>query len=137
MSWKQKGLGLLGLGVCLVAVFVAGLFLYVGATSKPLHQNPQNVPSVMHVAPPQKWTGAVEQARQIVRESAAGQNLPGVSVAVGAGGEIVWTEGFGWAHLSNRVAVTPDVQFRIGTASTALTSVAVGMLLEKGPSESR
>ena len=27
--------------------------------------------------------------------------------------------------------VTPDLQFRIGTASQALTSAAVGMLLEK------
>jgi CubicO group peptidase (beta-lactamase class C family) len=75
---------------------------------------------------------AVERARQIVRVSAAEQNLPGVSVAVGAGGELVWAEGFGWAHLPNRVPVTPDMQFRIGTASKALTSVAVGLLLENG-----
>ena len=53
-------------------------------------------------------------------------------MAVGVGGEIVWTEGFGWAHLANRVPVTPDMQFRIGTASQALTSAAVGLLLEKG-----
>jgi len=25
------------------------------------------------------------------------QNLPGLSVAVGAGGDIVWAEGVGWA----------------------------------------
>ncbi|MBA2260512.1 MAG: serine hydrolase, partial [Acidobacteria bacterium] len=123
-SWKQKAVGLIGLGMFLLFALVAGMFVYMGATSKPLHPNPQDVPSVMHVAPPQNWTGAVEQARQIVRASAAGQNLPGVSVAVGVGGEIVWTEGFGWAHLANRVPVTPDIQFRIGTASQALTSAA-------------
>ncbi|MEO5898072.1 MAG: serine hydrolase domain-containing protein [Vicinamibacterales bacterium] len=132
MTWMQKGLGLIGVGVCLIALFVAGLFLYIGATATPLHPDPQKVPSVMHVAPPQKWTGAVEQARQIVKAGAAGQNLPGVSVAVGVGEEIVWTEGFGWANLEKRAPVTPDVQFRIGTASQALTSAAVGMLIEKG-----
>jgi len=131
-SWKQKAVGLIGLGMFLLFALVAGSFIYMAATSTPLHPSAQHVPSVMHVAPPQDWTGAVEQARQIVRASAAGQNLPGVSVAVGVGGEIVWTEGFGWAHLANRVPVTPDMQFRIGTASQALTSAAVGLLLEKG-----
>jgi serine beta-lactamase-like protein LACTB len=60
------------------------------------------------------------------------QNLPGLSVAVGAGGEIVWAEGFGWADLESTAPVTPATRFRIGTASTALTSAAVGQLLEKG-----
>ena len=45
--------------------------------------------------------------------------------------EIVWAEGFGWADLEKRVRVEPDTRFRIGTASTALTSAAVGLLLEK------
>jgi serine beta-lactamase-like protein LACTB, mitochondrial len=44
----------------------------------------------------------------------------------------VWAEGFGWADLENRVPVAPETRFRIGTASTALTSAAVGLLLEKG-----
>jgi CubicO group peptidase (beta-lactamase class C family) len=74
----------------------------------------------------------VKQGRQIVRAGLTGQSLPGVSVAVGAGGGIVWAEGFGWADLENRVAVSPDTRFRIGTASAALTSAAAGLLLEKG-----
>ena len=60
------------------------------------------------------------------------RNLPGLSVAVGVGGDIVWAEGFGFADLENQVAVTPDTRFRIGTASNALTSAAVGLLMEKG-----
>ena len=60
------------------------------------------------------------------------QNLPGLSVAVGAGGDIVWAEGFGWADLEKQAKVAPDTRFRIGTASVALTSAAVGLLLEKG-----
>jgi CubicO group peptidase (beta-lactamase class C family) len=52
-------------------------------------------------------------------------------VAVGVAGGIVWAEGVGWADLENRVRVTPDTRFRIGTASMALTSAAVGLLLEK------
>ena len=68
---------------------------------------------------------------QIARAGLIEQNLPGLSVAVGAGGEIVWAEGFGWADLEKRVPVEPDTRFRIGTASIALTSAGVGLLLEK------
>jgi CubicO group peptidase (beta-lactamase class C family) len=78
-----------------------------------------------------EWTGAVERGRKIVRTGLSAQNLPGLSVAVGVGGEIVWAEGFGWANLENREPVTPATRFRIGTASTVLTSAAVGLLLEK------
>src|SRR5215213_6956396 len=104
-------------GVGALFALVAGLFTYVRATTKPLHTDPQKVPSVASSAPAPKWSGAVEKARGIARAEVTGQNLPGLSVAVGAGGEIVWAEGFGWADLENQVRVTPDVRFRIGTAS--------------------
>jgi serine beta-lactamase-like protein LACTB, mitochondrial len=116
-------------GVILAAIL--GLYGYVIATMTPLHPNAQDVPSVTRAAPVPKWADAAEQGRRIVRASLIEQNLPGLSVAVGAGGDIVWAEGFGWADLENHVAVAPDTRFRIGTASTALTSAAVGLLLEK------
>lgn len=129
-SWKQRGLALVGLG--LGALFLAGLgsYTYMVTTATPLHPNPRDVPSVSQSAPLPKWAEAVAQSRQIVRRSLTAQNLPGLSVAVGAGGDIVWAEGFGWANLENRVKVSPATRFRIGTASTALTSAAVGRLLE-------
>ena len=108
-----------------------GVYSFLIATSTPLHPNPRDVPSVTHVAPPQKWANAVEQGRQLARASLVAQNLPGLSVAVGAGGELVWSEGFGWADLEKRVPVAPHLRFRIGHASITLTSAAVGVLLEK------
>src|SRR6185503_4239558 len=119
----------LAVGVLLTAFL--GLWKYMESTP-PLHPNPQDVPSVTDSAPLPKWDDAVEQGRQIARASLTEHSLPGLSVAVGVGGEIVWAEGFGWADLENRVPVAPNTRFRIGTASTALTSAAVGLLLEKG-----
>ena len=115
----------------LLAALLAG-YGYILATMKPLHPNAQDVTSVTGATPGQQWAGAAEQGRHIVRAALTEQNLPGLSVAVGAGGDIVWAEGFGWADLENRVSVAPGTRFRIGTASTALTSAAVGLLLEKG-----
>jgi serine beta-lactamase-like protein LACTB len=75
---------------------------------------------------------APQPAGRAVLASLVERNLPALSVAVGAGDEIVWAEGFGWADLENRVRVGPDLRFRIGTASKVLTSAAVGLLLEQG-----
>jgi CubicO group peptidase (beta-lactamase class C family) len=113
--------------VGLLLVVIPGLWVYMSVTATPLHPNPQNVRSVTHSAPLSKWAGAVEQGRQIVRASLTGQNLPGLSVAVGIGADIVWAEGFGFADLENRVPVTPNHRFRIRTASTVLTSAAIGL----------
>lgn len=75
---------------------------------------------------------AVDEARERVRELVAEHNLPGVSVAVGLDGELVWAEGFGWADLEQRVLVTPLTRFRIGSVSKPLTAAAVGLLYERG-----
>jgi CubicO group peptidase (beta-lactamase class C family) len=122
--------GAMGAGVLPLAVM--GLWGYMIATATPLHPNPEDVSSVTDSVPAPQWTEAVEQARAIARAGLAEQNLPGLSVAVGVGGETVWAEGFGWADLENQVPVKPETRFRIGTASTALTSAAVGVLVEQG-----
>jgi len=127
----QTWVVVIGVAVGLIPVAILGLWGYVSFTATPLHPNLQDVPSVTRSAPLPQLADAVEQGRQIVRAGLAEQNLPGLSVAVGAGGEIVWAEGFGWADLEKRVRVEPDTRFRIGTASTALTSAAVGLLMEK------
>ena len=131
-SWKQTWLALIVGAVGLLFAAILGLWTFASATATPLHPNPQEVPSVTRAAPLPKWADAVEQGRQIVRAGLIEQNLPGLSVAVGVGSDIVWAEGFGWADLENRVPVSPEMRFRIGTASTALTSAAVGLLLEQG-----
>ena len=126
-TWAALIVGAVGL----VVAAIAGLWAYVSATP-PLHQNTADVPSATDSAPSPRWTDAVGQGRQIARAGLVAQNLPGLSIAVGVDGDIVWAEGFGWANLEKRTRVAPETRFRIGTASTVLTSAAVGLLLEKG-----
>jgi CubicO group peptidase (beta-lactamase class C family) len=110
---------------------VAGLFIYVSATAVPIHPEPTAVPSAAPAAPASPWTVAAEQGRQIARAAVSAQNLPGLSVAVGSGGAIVWAEGFGYADLDRKTTVTPATRFKIGDVSIPLTSAAVGLLLEQ------
>ena len=122
-------LAVLAVGALVAAIM--GLFAYMSLTATPLHPEAAAVKSVTRSAPSRRWSGAVEQGRQIARAGLTEQNLPGLSVAVGVEGEIVWAEGFGWTDLETRDAVAPDTRFRAGDASRALTSAAVGLLLEK------
>ena len=132
-SWNrtETWLTLLVLAVGAVIAGVAGLWIYVSATTKPLHPEARSVTSVARAEPSSRWAEAVHRSRQLMREGLSAQNLPGLSVAVGSGDEVVWAEGFGWADIDRRTPVTPDTQFRIGTGSTALTAAAAGLLIEK------
>lgn len=118
-------------GVALLLV-IPGLWVFVSITATPLYPNAKAVPSVAKAIASAQWADAVEQGRRIVRANVVEQNLPGLSLAAGIDGEIVWAEGFGFADLKTSAPVTPDHRFRIGTASTALTSAAAGLLLEDG-----
>ena len=130
-SRTQTVLALFVLAIGGVVAAVLGLWVYVSVTATPLHPDAQKVSSVTRVGPSTQWTDSLERGRQIVRASLTEQNLPGVSVAVGVGGDIVWAESFGWANLESQVPLTPDTRLRTGDTSRTFTSAAVGVLLEK------
>lgn len=119
-------------GLALVPAALLALWGFKFATATRLHAEPRDIPAVARAVPPGRWSRAVEAGREVVRAGLTAQNLPGLSVAVGIEGRIVWAEGFGWADLEQETPVAPDTRFRIGTASTALTSAAAGLLIEQG-----
>lgn len=116
----------LAVGV-LIAAFAAFL-THAVTVAAPLFAQGPDVPSVSESAPSPQSAAAVDPARELVRATVLEQNLPGVSVAVGAGGTIVWAEGFGWRDVETRTRVTPNTRFNIGTAASAVTAAAVAPL---------
>jgi CubicO group peptidase (beta-lactamase class C family) len=131
-SQIPKWASIMLLGVGLLVVGIPGLVLYIRITAPKLHPNPANIPEMTNSQPTAKWTTSVEQAREIVRASLSEGNLPGVSVAVGVGADIVWAEGFGFANFESSLPVTPDDRFQTGTVAMVFTSAAIGLLLEDG-----
>jgi len=128
----QLWLGLIAGAIGLLVTFIAGLHVYMTTTATKLHPDPTAVPSTAGGAASPEWAAAIEQGRRAVRAALSEKNLPGLSVAVGVRGRLVWAEGFGWADLERRERMTPQTQLRIGTASIALTSAAAGLMLEQG-----
>src|SRR5688572_285849 len=105
-----------------VVAALAAFLIHSVVVTAPLFPQSQEVPSVVQSAPPPPYAAAVERARQLVRTAMMEQNLPGVSVAVGAGGTVVWAEGFGWRDVVTRAPVTPATRFNIGSAASAVTA---------------
>lgn len=63
-----------------------------------------------------------------VAEDAAGC----VSIAVFVGDEVVWSKGYGWADIENRVACTGETIGRTGSISKSFTAVLMMQLIEHG-----
>ena len=103
------------------------------AACTPMHgDDPSVLRSQIDEPPNQTYIDAVERARPLVRTFVVEGNLPGLSLAVGVAGEVVWAEGFGWADIDERLPVTPKTRFRIGSVAMPMTATAVGLLHERG-----
>jgi CubicO group peptidase (beta-lactamase class C family) len=76
-----------------------------------------------------------DSVRVLVERFREAHQIPGLAVAVGLDSELVWTGEFGVADVAAGVAVTRDTRFRIGAISMALTSTALGLLVERGAIE--
>ena len=74
----------------------------------------------------------IDSARRLIAAFREARHIPGVSLAVGIGGRVVWSEGFGFSDLEHRIAVTPATRFRVGSISKSLTAAALGQLYERG-----
>jgi CubicO group peptidase (beta-lactamase class C family) len=78
------------------------------------------------------YDSAIRASRELIRGVMDQAGLPGVSIAVGVGDEIVWSEGVGWADLEQRAPVTTLTKFRIGSVSKTMTASGLGLLVERG-----
>jgi CubicO group peptidase (beta-lactamase class C family) len=58
--------------------------------------------------------------------------VPGLSVAIGRGGQVHYVKAFGEADAEARETLTPDHRFRIAGISTSITAVAIFTLIEQG-----
>jgi hypothetical protein len=114
-----------GLAMAIPVAALAALLTQATAAAAPLFPQSDTIPSVVAAAPAPRWAAAVDRARQAVRATIAEQNLPGISVAVGANDDIVWAEGFGWRDVVTQTPVMPNTRFNIGTAAPVITAGGV------------
>lgn len=98
-----------------------GHLLHLLATSSAVAQEPTPIAVDLHA----KVVAAIQ-------EYMAARQIPGLSLAVGAGGHLVLAEGFGYADLEHHVAVTATTMFELQSTQKPLTATAVLRLAETG-----
>ena len=67
-----------------------------------------------------------------VEELRAALRIPGLCGAVVRDREVIWTKGYGYADLENKVAATPDTNFRIASLTKTFASALLMQLVEQG-----
>ena len=114
------------------AGLVAGLVVILSTSTVRVHTDAASVPSSPSAAVAGGYAEPVKEARQAARALVAGEDLPGLSVAVAVDGELAWAEGFGFADVDTRTPVTPLSRFRLGALSKPLTAMAAARLHDQG-----
>ena len=111
--------------------FVASLLLalFVSLLAPPAHAQDD---AITYAPTGTRYDAAIAVARDSIDALMAEQQIPGLTAAVLVDGQIVWSEGFGWADVENHVPVTPLTKMRVGSVSKSMTGAALGVLLDRG-----
>lgn len=102
--------------LCLLLLFSAA-----GASAQQAQQQPAPLPAEK-----------VKQIEALVAAEMAKQKIPGMSVAVVAGGQPRWAAGFGMQDVENDVPARASTVYRLGSISKPITAVAAMQLFERG-----
>ncbi|HEX9652828.1 MAG TPA: serine hydrolase domain-containing protein [bacterium] len=78
------------------------------------------------------FTDAIAQARHQVQAMMVERQIPGLAVAVARDGQLIWSEGFGYADREKQTPACPHTQFRIASVSKLITAAAMAQLYEQG-----
>jgi CubicO group peptidase (beta-lactamase class C family) len=60
------------------------------------------------------------------------EGYPGAAILVAQNGRILYQNGYGYADIGNRVRITPETKFRIGSVTKQFTAAAILKLQEDG-----
>jgi CubicO group peptidase (beta-lactamase class C family) len=75
---------------------------------------------------------SLEKLADLVFASAQSGEMPGVSVLIARDGKILYQKGFGYADVGNRVQVTPETKFRIGSITKQFIASCILKMQEEG-----
>src|SRR5690606_27039809 len=75
------------------------------------------------------WIGTFETYMEQVMKEAS---LPGVAIGLAKDGQLFYEKGYGYRDVENKLNVTMDTVFAIGSITKTFTCIALMQLQEKG-----
>lgn len=85
-----------------------------------------------HACGPPEREGLAGEIDALVRREMEAGPIAGLSVAVARGTRIVHQAGYGYADVENRIPVTPETVFQVGSITKQFTAAAIVSLEEDG-----
>lgn len=76
-----------------------------------------------------KGLAAIEEKVEARRKELG---IPGMSLVIVKDDKVIYAKGLGYKDFENKIAVTPDTQFAIGSATKAFTALSVLMTQDEG-----
>ena len=76
--------------------------------------------------------GALKDLDGIINPALEDWKTPGLALAVVAGGKVALAAGYGYRDVEQKLPVTPETLFAIGSASKAFTTFVLGTLVDGG-----
>lgn len=77
-------------------------------------------------------TGIISQIEEMIRNKMEKEQIPGLSIAIVLEDSLIWSEGFGYADLENKVKARPETAYRSASIGKPITATAAMQLYEKG-----
>lgn len=69
---------------------------------------------------------------ELMNQFLSEHNVAGAAVAIGFEGQLLYSRGFGWSDVDQRIVMRPNAALRIASISKPMTAVAIMMLVEQG-----
>ena len=113
-------------------IFVVRIPLLVAAFLAPFSLLSAQIPRVAAAPAHGQYENQVEQSRVLIDSLMRARNLPGLSIAVSIDGQVVWSDGFGFANIEQGTPVVSTTKFRVGSIAKPITAAAVAQLHEQG-----
>ena len=118
-----------------VLMLVLALLFPLGALLPALAQDatPAAPPTDLTGVAPLSLTGERRaQFEAYITDAMLRHGVPGVSIAVVQGGDVVYLNGFGVRAFGSTQPVTPDTMMMIGSVTKSITTMLAGTLLTTG-----
>jgi CubicO group peptidase (beta-lactamase class C family) len=77
------------------------------------------------------YSEAIKEFEKFVKEQMALDKAPGLSIGF-MKGDFIWTKGFGFSDIENKVAAKPESSYRLASITKTITAIAVLQLVEAG-----
>lgn len=95
-------------------------------------QPTEEAPGRVSPPPTAERLPGIAGAEQVIQETMAASNIPGIAAAIIRDGAVAWSKGFGLADVEGEIPMTVDSVMNVASISKTFVNAAVLQLVERG-----